>query len=85
MRGGQGRRTIVESWSPPSDGQFKFNIDNATKGKLGLARIGVVVHNSLGEIVFYFWEPIGIKESNKVELLAIRRAQTYWLVTIKGS
>lgn len=53
---------------------FKFNVDRVSRGKLGPAGIGGVLHDEEGEIKLFFSEPVGIKDSNEVEFPGIRKA-----------
>lgn len=50
---------------------FKFNIGHAVRGKAGLAGIRGVLHNSKGEVLFMFSKHVGVRNSNKAEVLAI--------------
>lgn len=71
-----------EPWVKPKDGFFKFNVDGATRGKPGSVGIVVVVHDCRGEMVCFFSESVGCKESNGAELLRIRRALTLCLIRV---
>lgn len=51
---GQGKRDkIVERWSPPPPGIFKFNIDEVAREKPGPTGIGGVLHDEEG--LLFFW------------------------------
>lgn len=57
---------------PPREGELKFNVDRATRGKLGC--IGGAFWNSLGVVVALFSKHMGIMESNETKVLAILEA-----------
>lgn len=69
---GRGKRVIPWSSLPPV--VLKFNVDGDSRGKLGPAGISGVLHNSKGEVLLMFSKPIGIRDSNEVEVLAISEA-----------
>ena len=58
----------------PSPGVFKFNVDGAVRGKLGMAEIGGVLRNSRGEVLFMFSKHVGVCDSIEAEVLAILEA-----------
>ena len=47
---------------------LKFNADAEARGKLGLAVIGGMLHNSDGIFLALFSKHVGCMESNEVEL-----------------
>ena len=51
------KRSVL--WSPPHYGVLKFNVDGASRIKLGPARIGVL-RNSRGEILLMFSKYVGV-------------------------
>lgn len=55
----------------------KSNFDGVARGKHDQTRIGGVVHDSEVMVVLFF-RIHGVMESNKMELLAIRRAIYLW-------
>ena len=59
------RRTI--HWYPPPLGVFKFNVDDASRGKPGQAGIGGLLCNSKGEVLLMFSKNFGVCDSNAVE------------------
>lgn len=63
-----------ERWKRPDVVCLKFNVDGATKGKPRSAGIGGVLLNHRSEILYFSTEPIGIKDSNEAELVAIKKA-----------
>lgn len=67
------------TWSPPHQDTFKFNVDGAARGGPGLTGIGGVLGNHNGKSSVVFFELVGRKESNKVEIISIRRALTIWI------
>lgn len=76
----------MNGWRPPDEGCFKFIVDGATIGKLGSAGIGRMLQDNLGNSLTFFIEPIGVKDSNKAKLLAIRRASlfaSFWCAWFK--
>lgn len=69
---GHSKAPRLEVWvPPPREGELKFNVDGATRGKPRLAGIGGVLRNSLGVAVSLFFKNVGTMESNEVEVLAI--------------
>ena len=68
------KKKMKVCWCLPPFGVLKFNVDAAAKGKLGLAGIGGVLRNHKGEVIYMFFEHVGIKDSNEVEVLAILEA-----------
>lgn len=46
----------------PKEESFKFNTDGAARGELGPTRIGSMVNDGNGDIVFDFLVPIGDRE-----------------------
>lgn len=52
---------------PPKEGELKFNVDEAARGKPGLVGIGGVLRNSLGVVVTLFSKHVGIMESNEAQ------------------
>ena len=46
----QGRAALI-CWLPLPDGVYKVNFDAALFGNLGMVGIGVVVRDSVGEII----------------------------------
>lgn len=59
------------AWSLPGVGELKFNVDGAARGKPGLVGIGGVLRDSASFVFGMFSKHVGIKESNKAEVLAI--------------
>lgn len=74
LKDGRSKIQQVQWWSLPKEGFVKFNVDDAARGNPGLAGIEGVLHNHTGDIML-----LGSKDSNKVELLAIRRAIFLWV------
>lgn len=64
----QPKASIPDSWAPPAPRFLKLNFDGASKGNLGLRRIGGVFRNKDGEIEHVFAESIGITTNNVAEL-----------------
>lgn len=64
-------------WSPPPCKMFKFNVDGATRVKLGLVGIGVVLCNRRKDVMLVFSKEVGIRDSNEVDSLKILEA--LWL------
>ncbi|KAH1040261.1 hypothetical protein J1N35_042004 [Gossypium stocksii] len=58
-------------WHPPQSSFLKFNIDGAASGRDGLAGIGGVLINELGEVLMSFSRAVGESYSITAELLAI--------------
>ena len=61
---GSSRSISLARWCLPLEGVLKFNVDGASRGKLGPAGIGGVLHNFKGGVLISFSNPIGIKNSN---------------------
>lgn len=53
---------------------MKFNVYGSARGKLGAAGIGGALKDDKDNVLCLFSSPIGIKESNEAELLAIWKA-----------
>ncbi|XVF28382.1 hypothetical protein REPUB_Repub15cG0024800 [Reevesia pubescens] len=62
------------SWELPPPGSLKFNIDRASRGKPGPARIGGVLRENKGTVKMIFSKSIGVADSNLAELLDLREA-----------
>lgn len=70
----------LESWAPPEQTDMKLNVDGEARGKPGPARIGGELRNHDWTISIMFSELVGIRDSNEVEILNIRRALTIWKI-----
>jgi len=57
-------------WSPPIANSFKWNVDGSSLGKPGPLGIGGVLRNYNGILFGIFSLPVGILDSNVVELRA---------------
>lgn len=51
------RRFVL--WCPPLNGILKFNVDKASRGKLGLTEKGGVLRNCKGEVLLMFSKYVG--------------------------
>ena len=71
-------------WIPPPTGILKFNVDGATRGKLGPAGIGGVLRNDKGEVLLMFSKSVGIRDSNEAESLAILEALRIFSTSFHG-
>ncbi|EOY17305.1 Uncharacterized protein TCM_036461 [Theobroma cacao] len=60
--------------SKPSEGCLKFNIDRSSRRCLGDSGIGGILRNYSGDVLALFSKSVGIIDSNKAELLAVREA-----------
>ncbi|PWA51835.1 reverse transcriptase [Artemisia annua] len=60
--------------SPPDVGSLKFNVDGVARGKPGPAGIGGLLRKNCGAVVAMFSIPIGVLDSNVVEVMAIKEA-----------
>lgn len=47
-------------------------------GKLGPPSVGGMAHIDKGDMILFFFELVGLKESNKAELLGTKRALKLW-------
>ncbi|KAK2640263.1 hypothetical protein Ddye_028058 [Dipteronia dyeriana] len=63
----------IKDCIPPTLDKLKFNVDGSVRGKPGPAGIGGVLRNSNGKIMCLFSKNVGIMDSNKAELLAIKK------------
>ncbi|XVE90483.1 hypothetical protein DITRI_Ditri20bG0081400 [Diplodiscus trichospermus] len=67
---------------PPPQGAVNFNVDGASKGKPGPARIGGILRDHMGIEKIRFSKYICVADSNVAELLAVREAfslfVSYW-------
>lgn len=66
-------------WILPLVGHFKFSVGRAARVKLGPASIGRSLSYGKENYLAVFYGPVGIKESNKAKILAIRAALTLFL------
>ncbi|EOX94803.1 Uncharacterized protein TCM_004414 [Theobroma cacao] len=62
------------SWSKPLVGSLSFNIDGASRGCSGDSEIGGILRNEHGDVLILFSKSIGVCDSNKTELMAVREA-----------
>ncbi|KAE8734152.1 hypothetical protein F3Y22_tig00000778pilonHSYRG00235 [Hibiscus syriacus] len=67
-------RPLNGSWIAPLIDNFKFNIDAAIRGYVGLAGIGGIPRNHKGDILIRFLRSIGISDITGVELTVILEA-----------
>lgn len=74
MKAKSRKEVVREVSSPPPPGFFKFNIDEAARGKPGPAGIGGVLRDSDGASSIVFLESVGVRDSNEVVILAIKKA-----------
>lgn len=65
---------FVSVGGSPSEGVLKFKVDWAARGKPGPTGIVGVLHNSKGEVLLSFLNPIRIKDSNEALVLATLEA-----------
>ncbi|PWA45434.1 reverse transcriptase [Artemisia annua] len=63
-----------QQWRPPNVGSLKFNVDGAARGKPGPAGIGGLLRNNCSAVVAMFSIPLGVLDSNVVEVMAIKEA-----------
>lgn len=61
-------------WSMPAIEELKWNVDCSAFGKTGRTRIGGVLRDHKGVVLCLFSAFVGIKESNKTELLGVLKA-----------
>ena len=52
---------------------LKFNVPGSARGTPGVAGMGGVLWNCIGEILCLISSPMGILDSNEAELLALRK------------
>ncbi|EOY33291.1 Uncharacterized protein TCM_041236 [Theobroma cacao] len=64
----------VEVWSGPVARSLKFNIDGSVRGYPGDSSIGYILRDEFGSVFIRFLKSIGISNSNRVELLAVKEA-----------
>ena len=64
--------TVKEIWKPPVVGKFKVNVDSAFSG--GKVGIGVVIRDSVGELIASMASPIAnVLKPSHLEALAITK------------
>ena len=74
------QQPISKKWSPPMLDFLKTNFDGAMLGEVDEAGIGMVICNSLGEVMTALSEKIQKPPSMEIlELLAVRRAVRFTL------
>ncbi|EOX99225.1 Uncharacterized protein TCM_007835 [Theobroma cacao] len=61
-------------WSELRPGQLNFNVDGAARGNLREFGIGGVLKDDQGRILVTFSKSIGVRNANRVELLALKEA-----------
>ncbi|PKI34169.1 hypothetical protein CRG98_045448 [Punica granatum] len=61
-------------WTKPPNGWLKWNVDGFSLGKPGRSGIGGILRDSYGFILCIISAPMGMKESNEAEVIALRRA-----------
>ncbi|PWA95600.1 hypothetical protein CTI12_AA049650 [Artemisia annua] len=61
-----------QQWRLPDVGSLKFNVDGAARGKLGSTGMGGLLRNNCGVVVAIFSIPLGVLDSNVVEVMAIK-------------
>ncbi|EOY31582.1 Uncharacterized protein TCM_038524 [Theobroma cacao] len=64
----------VEVWKKPQNGYLKFNTYGSSRGCLGESGIGGILRNERGTTLALFSKLIGILDSTRAELLAMREA-----------
>lgn len=62
------------TWTPSQVGLLEFNVDRASRGKLGPAGIVGVLCNFKGNIPLMISQSVGVKESNEAEVAVILEA-----------
>lgn len=72
LKSGKVVRKPGQSWSHRSGGTPKFNVNGASRYKPSCASVRSMLQNHLRDILLFFFNPIGLKDSNEVELWAIR-------------
>ncbi|KAL3613262.1 hypothetical protein CASFOL_042885 [Castilleja foliolosa] len=63
------KRGVWLQWKKPSDGSYKLNTDGAIKN--GVATIGGIIRNEMGDMVRAFWKKIELTTIDFVEMEAI--------------
>lgn len=58
----------MQVWVPPLVVELKFNVNGASRGKPGPARVGGVLRNSHGVLLVLFSKHVGCMRSMEVEL-----------------
>jgi len=53
---------------------LKWNVDGSSPGKPGMAGIGGVLRDCNGKVICLFSIPVGIKDSNEAEFIAVVKA-----------
>lgn len=59
------------AWVPPQDGDLKFKIDGAARGKPSPTGISAVLHNHRRNVLMMVSKNTGVKKSNEAEVMAI--------------
>ncbi|EOX93245.1 Uncharacterized protein TCM_002090 [Theobroma cacao] len=71
----RGRNTKEKmAWTRPVKGSLKFNTNGASKGYLGDSGIGGILPNEQGDVLVLLCKFVGICDSNKTELLVVKKA-----------
>lgn len=61
MNGRLRNSKIAVEWSPLQRGVMNFNVDGASRGKLGLTEIGSVLRDHSGQTSLVFTESMGLE------------------------
>lgn len=78
MNGYRRKLRPKEIWTHPEENVMKFNVNGASRGKPRPVEIGVVLMNHEKTTSIVFSESVGVRGSNEVEVISIRRALTIW-------
>lgn len=74
MESGQIKPRMIESWCQSMEAFWKLNVDREARGTLRVDRTGGVHQNHKGEEFSSVSKPIGVKNSNKAEMVAFLKA-----------
>lgn len=65
--------TASIGWNRPPVGFLKLNFDGASRGNPGLAGIGGIIRNNVGEILHIYSKSLGEGTNNQMEFVAMER------------
>lgn len=64
---------IVQKWREPRGDLVKFNVDGATRDKLGSIGVGSFLHDSQGVVLAFFSETVRKRDSIEAKLSQSRK------------
>lgn len=82
---GPRKARVIDAWSSPPIVVLKYNVDDAAHGKLRPAGVGGILRNHTWEVLLMFFKYVGVKDSNKVEVLTILEDLCIYALSFLGT